>query len=121
MARNDQPIQLIIAKRLRPSAVRQTRSIADWVVDIVGLVDLAAGRGELMQDAGDLTGGIIGVVHIRLEQLQLWSSSRINKMKGITMEQISFTTVRQLDLICQKIFPIDTSHDWNHLPFREHH
>ena len=49
----------------------------------------------------------------------LWSASRINKMKGITMEQISFTTVRQLDLICQKLFPIDTSHDWNHLPFRE--
>ena len=47
MARTDQPIQLIIAKRLRPSAIRQTRSIADWVVDIVRLVDLAAGRGEL--------------------------------------------------------------------------
>ena len=59
MARNDQPIQLIIAKRLRPSAIRQTRSIADWIIDIVGLVDLSRIRGQLMQDAGELRSGIV--------------------------------------------------------------
>jgi hypothetical protein len=42
------------------SSVRQTRAIADKVVDIVRLVDLGAGGRELMQNIGHLTGGIVG-------------------------------------------------------------
>ncbi len=61
MARNGQPIQLIIAKGLRPSAVPQTRPIAHRVVDVIGFVDLAAGGRELMQDAGHLTRRVISV------------------------------------------------------------
>lgn len=48
MARTGESVQLVIAKRLRSPSVGQTRPIADWVVDIVHLVDLAAGGRELM-------------------------------------------------------------------------
>lgn len=56
-----QPIQPIIPKRLRSSPIRQARAIADIVVDIVRLVDLRAGRDDLVQDVGHLRGRIVGV------------------------------------------------------------
>ena len=54
MARNGQPIQLIIAKGLRSPSIRQTGPVTDGIIDIVGPVDLAAGGRELMQDVRDL-------------------------------------------------------------------
>ena len=61
MAGGGQAIQLITAKRLRPSAIRQAGPVADPVIDIVRLVDLAAGGGQLMQNVGDLTCRIVGI------------------------------------------------------------
>lgn len=59
MARVGEPIELIIAETLWPTPIRQTGPVADGVVAIIGLVDLAAGGGELMQDIRHLTGGIV--------------------------------------------------------------
>ena len=58
MARASEPVKLIIAEALKTTPIRQAGPITDGIIDIVGLVDLAASRGELMRDAGDLTGGI---------------------------------------------------------------
>ncbi len=60
MTRRGRAVQLIIPEGLMTSSVRQTRAIADKVVDIVRLVDLGAGGRELMQNIGHLTGGIVG-------------------------------------------------------------
>lgn len=54
MTRTGEPIQGVIAERLHSASIRQTRSVAHIVIDIVGLIDLATGRGELMQDVRDL-------------------------------------------------------------------
>ena len=61
MARTGEAIQLVIAKRLRASAVRQTGPIAHRVVDVVGLVDLRTGGRELMQDVRHLTRRIVSI------------------------------------------------------------
>ena len=60
VTRRGEPVQLIVAEGLSASSVRETRAIADGVVDVVGLVDGHAGGRELMQNIGHLTGGIIG-------------------------------------------------------------
>ena len=54
-----QPIERIVPEALRASSVRQTRPIPHRVVGIGGLVDLRRGGRELVEDLGDLTGGII--------------------------------------------------------------
>ena len=61
MAGTGESVQLIIPERLIPSSIRETRPIADGVIDIVGFVDLGAGGRELMQDVRDLAGGIAAV------------------------------------------------------------
>ena len=86
MAGAGESIQLIVAERLIPSAVRQTRPIADRVIDVVGLIDGHTGGRELMQDIGHLTGGIVAEAHCRFKQLRLWRPSRTDKVEGITME-----------------------------------
>ncbi len=61
MAGAGESIQLIVPEGQIPSAIRQTRAIADRVIDVVGFVHLGAGGRELMQDIGHLTGGIVAV------------------------------------------------------------
>lgn len=76
MAGAGQAIQLIVPEGLMPSAIRQTRPIADGVIDIIGLVDLCAGGRQLMQDSGHLTGGIVeGGLHVMFIACILGSSS----------------------------------------------
>ena len=60
VTRRGRAVQLIIPEGLIPSSIRETRPIADEVIDVVGLVDGHAGGRELMQNIGHLTGGIIG-------------------------------------------------------------
>jgi len=60
MARNSQTIQSIVVERLDASSVRETRWIADGVVDVGSLVDLAVRRRQLVQDLGYLRGRIVG-------------------------------------------------------------
>ena len=55
-----QPIQLVIAERLTPASIRQTRPIADRIVAVFRFVDLLADSCQLVEDRRDLTGGIVG-------------------------------------------------------------
>ena len=66
MTRAGESIQLVVAESLIPSSIRQTRPIADRVVDVVGFVDLRAGGRELVQDLGDPRRGIMRIAHCRL-------------------------------------------------------
>lgn len=59
MARTGQPIQRIIAEALRAAPIRQTGPIPHRVVEIVGFINLGTRGGELVEDLGDLTGGIV--------------------------------------------------------------
>ena len=61
MAGTGQPIQTVIAERLRPSSIGQTRQIPHAVVGVGGLIDLGRTRYKLVQDIRDLTGGIVAV------------------------------------------------------------
>ena len=59
MAGTGQAVEIVIAERLTASPIRQTGSASHWVVGVGGLVDLGRGGRELMEDLGDLTGGIV--------------------------------------------------------------
>ncbi len=59
VTRAGQPIEWIIAEALRASSVRQAGPIPHRVIDVVRLIDLAAGGRELVEDIRDLTGGIV--------------------------------------------------------------
>ena len=48
MAGTGESVQLVIPEGLRPSAIRQTGLIDQRIVDVVGLVDLAAVGRKLM-------------------------------------------------------------------------
>jgi len=59
MAGAREPIQGVIAEVQWACAVRQTASIADRIVDVIRLIDLATGGRQLVEDTGDLRSGII--------------------------------------------------------------
>lgn len=64
MAGAGEPVQLIVAEALWASSIRQTRPIAHGVIDVVGLVDRAAGCRQLMQDIRHLARRIVGIYSI---------------------------------------------------------
>jgi hypothetical protein len=94
MAGSRQPIQLIIPERLDASSVRETRSVADRVVDIGRLVDRRAGRGELMQDVGDLKRGIMLIRLTRRVYDELTSSILL---VAATIYAPSFRNISRID------------------------
>ena len=78
MAGTGQPIQLVIAKRLRAPSIRQTGPIADGIIDIVGPVDLAAGGRELMANCGLPIGGIVGGAQFTIRRRTHMVTSRVS-------------------------------------------
>ena len=78
MAGTGQPIQLVIAKRLRSPSIRQTGPITDGIIDIVGPVDLAAGGRELMANCGLPIGGIVGGAQFTIRRRTHMVTSRVS-------------------------------------------
>ena len=59
MTGGGQLIERVIPKRLRSSSVRQARPIPHAVVQVIGLVNLGAAGGQLVQNRLDLRRRII--------------------------------------------------------------
>ncbi len=56
-----QAVEIVVAEGLRASLVRERHSVPHAVIEVVGLINLTARGRNLMQDVGDLRGGIIAV------------------------------------------------------------